>query len=185
MNSDPDNLPPQPPAQSHDERAELLHVNGLRLMCRQWGQPRATPIVLLHGLRGFSGTWRPLAAALSDEARICLVDRPLAGDRPPSVSGILTVYTSPSPGDPGNSYLYAHGYWGMFGGLLYARPGDLAYLHDYDTGRQTRLRVSRVIGRVPYSDTSWLRISTTKPTLTLQTCVDYNPKGDRFLVQLS
>ena len=38
------------------------------------------------------------------------------------------------PGQPGNSYVYAHGYWEMFGPLLYARPGDAAYLHNYDTG---------------------------------------------------
>lgn len=89
MNSDPDNLPPRPPAQSNDERAELLHVNGLRLMCRQWGQPRATPIVLLHGLRGFSGTWRPLAAALSDRYRLIAFDQRGRGE---------------SDWDPGHNY---------------------------------------------------------------------------------
>jgi len=38
------------------------------------------------------------------------------------------------PGEAGNSYVYAHGYWEMFGPLLYAKPGDAAYLHNYDTG---------------------------------------------------
>ena len=89
------------------------------------------------------------------------------------------------PGTVGNSYLYAHGYWGMFGGLLYARLGDRAYLHDYDTGRVAEFRVSRVIGRVAYNDSRWMTAGASRPTLTLQTCVDYNPKGDRFLVQLS
>jgi len=75
LNDDPDNLPPAAPAPLPDERAEFLHVNGLRLMCRQWGQPGAAPIVLLHGLRGFCGTWRPLAAALSDRYRLIAFDQ--------------------------------------------------------------------------------------------------------------
>jgi hypothetical protein len=29
--------------------------------------------------------------------------------------------------------VYAHGLWGMFGGLLYARAGDEVDLHDYST----------------------------------------------------
>jgi LPXTG-site transpeptidase (sortase) family protein len=89
------------------------------------------------------------------------------------------------PGDAGNSYLYAHGYWGMFGGLLYAKVGDRASIHDYDTGRQVEMRVTRVVGRVAYNDTHWLAQPTKVPTLTLQTCVDYNPKGDRFIVELA
>jgi hypothetical protein len=32
------------------------------------------------------------------------------------------------PGDAGNSYVYAHAYCGMFGGLLYAGSGDAGYL---------------------------------------------------------
>ncbi len=75
MNNDPDTLPPEAPAPLRDERAEFLHVNGLRLKCRQWGKQQAVPIVLLHGLRGFSGTWRPLAAALSDRYRLIAFDQ--------------------------------------------------------------------------------------------------------------
>jgi LPXTG-site transpeptidase (sortase) family protein len=89
------------------------------------------------------------------------------------------------PGEPGNSYVYAHGYWEMFGPLLYAQPGDLAYLHNYDTGSVLNMRVSRVVGRVAYNDSRWLAIKTAAPTVTLQTCVDYNPKGDRYIVQLT
>ena len=89
------------------------------------------------------------------------------------------------PGEPGNSFVYAHGYWEMFGGLLYARSGDVAHLHNYDTGTVRDLQVSRVVGRVPYNDTRWLSVKTAAPTLTLQTCIDFNPKGDRFIVQLT
>jgi LPXTG-site transpeptidase (sortase) family protein len=89
------------------------------------------------------------------------------------------------PGEAGNSYLYAHGYWEMFGPLLYAQPGDLAELHNYDTGVVRDLHVSRVVGRVAYNDSKWLALKTAVPTVTLQTCVDYNPKGDRYIVQLT
>jgi len=88
------------------------------------------------------------------------------------------------PGQPGNSYVYAHGYWGMFGGLLYAQPGDAAYLHDYVTGAVQALHVSRVVGKIAYNDDRWLLAQTTAPMVTLQTCMDYDPKGPRYIVQL-
>jgi pimeloyl-ACP methyl ester carboxylesterase len=75
VNNNPDNLAPESPAPLGNERAEMLQVNGLRLLCRQWGDPNATPLVLLHGLRGFSGTWRPLAAELSDRFRLVAFDQ--------------------------------------------------------------------------------------------------------------
>lgn len=67
--------PPKPPALLPDERTELVECNGLRLLCRQWGRTDAPPIVLLHGLRGFSGTWRALAAALSGRYRFIALDQ--------------------------------------------------------------------------------------------------------------
>ena len=67
--------PPVRTAPLGDERTELIHVNGLKLLCRQWGDAAAPPIVLLHGLRGFSGTWRALAAALSHGYRLIAFDQ--------------------------------------------------------------------------------------------------------------
>ncbi len=58
-----------------DERTEFVQVNGLRLLCREWGPADADPILFLHGLRGFSGTWRQAAAALSHEYRIIAYDQ--------------------------------------------------------------------------------------------------------------
>jgi LPXTG-site transpeptidase (sortase) family protein len=87
------------------------------------------------------------------------------------------------PGTPGNSYLYAHGLWGMFGALLYARRGDEVDVHDYGTAQVQRLHVSRVVGRIHWNDTSWIRYRSDRPTLTLQTCVDDDQHGDRFIVQ--
>ena len=73
----------------------------------------------------------------------------------------------------------------LFGGLLYAQRGDAAYLRNYDTGAVRQMQVSRVVGRVAWNDAQWMSLKTNVPTVTLQTCVDYNPKGDRYIVQLT
>jgi LPXTG-site transpeptidase (sortase) family protein len=88
-----------------------------------------------------------------------------------------------SPGMQGNSYVYAHGLWGMFGGLPFARAGDEVDLHDYGTGGTQVLHVSRVVGKVAWNDTRWIHAAASQPTLTLQTCVDDNVRGSRFIVQ--
>jgi LPXTG-site transpeptidase (sortase) family protein len=96
------------------------------------------------------------------------------------------VYPGTSwPGKPGNSYIYAHAQWGMFANLLYARVGDTAYIHDYGTGRIQTFHVSSVVGQIPYDDGTWLHYQASRPTLTLQTCMDWNSKGNRFIVQLT
>ncbi len=71
MNDDP----PRPIAPLPDERSEFVQADGLRLLCRQWGQADADPVLFLHGLRGFSGTWRHVAAALSSQYRIIAYDQ--------------------------------------------------------------------------------------------------------------
>ena len=96
------------------------------------------------------------------------------------------VYPGTSwPGKPGNSYIYAHAQWGMFANLLYSRVGDTAYIHDYGTGRIQTFHVSRVVGQIPYDDGTWLHYQASRPTLTLQTCMDWNTTGKRFVVQLT
>jgi len=65
----------EPADEPLDERTQYLHVNGLRLLCREWGRMDAPPLVLLHGLRGFSGTWRGLATALRDRYRLIAFDQ--------------------------------------------------------------------------------------------------------------
>jgi LPXTG-site transpeptidase (sortase) family protein len=89
------------------------------------------------------------------------------------------------PGTPGNSYIYAHAQWGMFANLLYARLGDTAYIHDYRFGKIQTFHVTRVVGQIPYDDGTWLHYQASKPTLTLQTCMDWNTKGNRYIVQLT
>jgi LPXTG-site transpeptidase (sortase) family protein len=87
------------------------------------------------------------------------------------------------PGTAGNSYLYAHGIRGMFGALLLAHQGDDVLVHDYTASTVKTFHVSRVVGKVRYNDLTYIRLHSTQPTLTLQTCVDDNVRGDRFIVQ--
>lgn len=109
--------------------------------------------------------------------------------RPGSTSGEIPlgaalVYPgTASPGTMGNSYVYAHGYWDSFGGLLFARQGDAVTLHDYDTGTMTTFTVTRIIGRIRATDQSWIHAPASRPTLTLQTCVGYDLNSDRYVVQ--
>jgi pimeloyl-ACP methyl ester carboxylesterase len=54
--------------------SHLLDVNGLKLRYLEWGDPAATPVVLLHGLRSYAHTWDPIAEALSDSYRLVAPD---------------------------------------------------------------------------------------------------------------
>jgi pimeloyl-ACP methyl ester carboxylesterase len=56
------------------ERAHTIENCGLRLCVREWGDAAAPAIVLLHGLRGYSGTWRSFAKALADDWRLIAFD---------------------------------------------------------------------------------------------------------------
>jgi len=76
MNSDP----PVPAPWLPDERTESIRINGLKILCRLWGSRDAPPLVLLHGLRGFSGTWRALAATLSSQYQLIAPDQRGRGD---------------------------------------------------------------------------------------------------------
>lgn len=66
---------PAPEALLPGERTQFIRVNGLRLLCRHWGDPRAPALLLLHGLRGYSGTWRGLAAALCGGYHLIALDQ--------------------------------------------------------------------------------------------------------------
>ncbi len=95
----------------------------------------------------------------------------------------LHLVGTADPGQPGNSYVYAHGLWGMFGPLLYARAGQEVLVRNYTANSEVVFHVSRVVGKVPYNDFSWVLAKSDRPMLTLQTCVDFNPQGDRWIVQ--
>jgi pimeloyl-ACP methyl ester carboxylesterase len=72
--------PPTQIALLDDERVHMRFVNGLHLSVREWGPADAPAIVLLHGLRGYSGTWRKLAAELRGRARLIAIDQRGRGD---------------------------------------------------------------------------------------------------------
>ncbi len=69
-----DDAPPAPVALLPGERIRRVVRGGVSLCVREWGDVQAPAIVLLHGLRGYSGTWRPLAAALADRYRLIAFD---------------------------------------------------------------------------------------------------------------
>lgn len=72
----PDSSAPRPPAKLEGEREAFVDTRaGLRLRVREWGPADGRPLVLLHGLRGYSGTWRALAAALAGEHRLIALDQ--------------------------------------------------------------------------------------------------------------
>jgi pimeloyl-ACP methyl ester carboxylesterase len=67
---------PLPAGKLQGEREYFIATtDGLKLRVREWGSPEARPIILLHGLRGFSVTWRALAKALSTEWRLIALDQ--------------------------------------------------------------------------------------------------------------
>lgn len=65
---------PQPVAQLDNERTRRIQNGGVGIHVREWGDPDAPAMVLLHGLRGYSGTWRKFASAFSDRWRLIAFD---------------------------------------------------------------------------------------------------------------
>lgn len=66
--------PPVPPCLLEGERTRRIANGPIGLHVREWGAPDAPALVLLHGLRGYSGTWRVLASSLADRWRMIALD---------------------------------------------------------------------------------------------------------------
>jgi pimeloyl-ACP methyl ester carboxylesterase len=66
--------PPPPVALLPGERTHRIVNGDIGIRVREWGDLAAPAMVLLHGLRGYSGTWRTLAAAFSDRWRMVALD---------------------------------------------------------------------------------------------------------------
>ena len=66
-----------------------------------------------------------------------------------------------------------------------AAQRDTGYIHDYGSGKVLTFHVSRIVGQVRYNDGTWLHYQANRPTLTLQTCMDWKPTGNRYIVQLT
>ena len=65
---------PSPVSTLPGERTRQIDSGGTAINVREWGDPANPAIVLLHGLRGYSGTWRTLAGALSDRFHLVAFD---------------------------------------------------------------------------------------------------------------
>ena len=65
---------PQPVTLLPDERISAVDNGSIRLRVREWGDPGLPAIIMLHGLRGYSGTWRNLAGTLCDRFRLIAFD---------------------------------------------------------------------------------------------------------------
>lgn len=89
MTQDRAEAPPPQPARLPGERESFALINGLHLRVREWGDAGLPAVVLLHGLRGFSGTWRYLARRLAGQYRLIALDQRGRGD---------------SEWDPGHNY---------------------------------------------------------------------------------
>lgn len=73
--------PPKAAPRAAGEREDFFKTrDGLSLRVREWGNPDGDPMVLLHGLRGYSGTWRGLAQALGPGRRLIAIDQRGRGD---------------------------------------------------------------------------------------------------------
>ena len=53
----------------------LVQLNGLRFHYREWGDPAAQPLVLLHGATGHARSWDTFAAAIQDRYRVLALDQ--------------------------------------------------------------------------------------------------------------
>ncbi len=56
-------------------RDETISLDGVRLHYRDWGDPSAPPVVLLHAYLQHSRTWDTLAGSLADRFRVLALDQ--------------------------------------------------------------------------------------------------------------
>ncbi len=95
---------------------------------------------------------------------------------------VALVYPGSAPlAGGGNTYVYAHARRGMFLTLWDAQVGDAVRIGSASTGLVLSYTVTRIVPRVPPSDTSWLDPSGPE-RLTLQTSTGPSPADPRFIV---
>ncbi|MBI4200805.1 MAG: alpha/beta hydrolase [Chloroflexi bacterium] len=59
---------------------KFIKVNGLRLHYLDWGNDAATPVIMLHGLRGNAREWGPVARRFADKYHMMAFDQRGRGD---------------------------------------------------------------------------------------------------------
>jgi sortase (surface protein transpeptidase) len=108
------------------------------------------------------------------------VPRPgFAGATPEHVA--LVYPGSRSPGDGGNTYIYAHARAGMFLSLWNARLGETVLVARADGSIARAYRIVLIVPRVDPVDTHWLDPDGDE-RLTLQTSTGPGPSDPRFIV---
>ncbi|MBI4312953.1 MAG: alpha/beta fold hydrolase, partial [Chloroflexi bacterium] len=65
---------------THTATDRYVSSSGLRLHCLDWGGGGATPLLLLHGLRGHAHTWDAVARRFADAYRVLALDLRGHGD---------------------------------------------------------------------------------------------------------
>jgi esterase len=60
--------------------SKLIKINGLRLHYLDWGNPNASPVVLLHGLCGNAHYWDFFASSVASEYHVLALDQRGHGD---------------------------------------------------------------------------------------------------------
>lgn len=53
----------------------FVSLNGLRFHYREWGDPAAPPLVVLHGITGHARTWDTFAEAMASRYRVLALDQ--------------------------------------------------------------------------------------------------------------
>jgi LPXTG-site transpeptidase (sortase) family protein len=108
------------------------------------------------------------------------VPRPgFSGDTPEQVA--LVYPGSRTPGDGGNTYIYAHARTGMFLSLWSAKAGDVVVIARADGSVVASYQVALIVPRVDPADTHWLETRGDE-RLTLQTSTGPRPEDPRFIV---
>jgi sortase (surface protein transpeptidase) len=165
----PDPVPPDPVpvylpetrgsfAPSTPEPTHALDVEGLRVVVPRLGID--------------------LPLAIGDPER----DVPRAGFAGATPEHVALVYPgSRSPGDAGNTYIYAHARSGMFLSLWNAALGDTVLIIRADGQVARSYRVALIVPRVDPTDAHWLDASGVE-RLTLQTSTGPRPDDPRFIV---
>ena len=95
-----------------------------------------------------------------------------------TTQGASYITSSPTPGQPGNSIIYAHNWKTLFGNLVHVKKGEKVVISFADKTRETFTITATTV--VPASQVSILN-QTNDTRLTLFTCTNFMD-ADRFVV---
>jgi esterase len=74
-------------------KSSRVKANGINIHYLEWGDPKAPPVVLLHGLRGHAHSWDDFSLALSAKYRVIALDQRGRGETDWAPDG---DYTTPA-----------------------------------------------------------------------------------------